>query len=248
MDTNHAPAQALPADVLQRIASYRPSAMDTAQWECAAPSVIELVTACPPANSDDARDLLTSAVAFLVASHPWTGSWDLRFALSAERIVRYQTEWLAADRPVNTLRNHLGRLNRLARSVRGESGARQVRSKDADTSSAAPPYTEGELAAFHEAVGQAPPDIVATLQLSLKLAEQGTVMPDAAEHGLDSDSWDEMRSWLRSRGVPQLNARQLRRTWAYGVVCSSSVLEAVRRGVTRGELESLLPHLHPNAR
>ncbi len=243
MDTTTTTSPALPTDIEQRIADYRPTAIQRIDWDACRSSVTTLVRACPPADPADARDLLTSAVHFLKTMHPASGSWDLPAVLTETNLERFKQRWLQAGDPVHTLRNHLARLNRLARAARGESGARQSRPRTGTRRDGTRIYSQDELAAFHQAAQRAPSDVGERLARLLALAGRGVVIPEELTCDADREAWQDARTWVAEQGLPALDGRKLRRTWALQVASRASLLETVRAGVTRGELEGLLPHL-----
>lgn len=243
MDTTTNPSPALPIDIEQRIADYRPTAIQRTDWDACRSSVTALVRACPPADPADARDLLTSAVHFLKTMHPAVGSWDLPAVLTETNLERFKQQWLQSGASVNTLRNHLARLNRLSRAARGESGARQLRPSQAAGQVGTRVYRPDELAAFRQATERAPSDIGEQLAHVLALADRGVTVPAELTSDADRAAWQCARAWVAEQGLPALDGRKLRRTWAFQIASTSSLLETVRAGVTRRELEGLLPHL-----
>lgn len=244
MDTHTEPEPVpLPTDVAQRIRDYRPRAMTADEWASCSAVVINLVSSAPPADPDDARDLLTSSVALIVWAEPKAGSRDLRLLLKGPWLERFAAEWRREERPDNSLRNHLARLHRLQRTAAGGDGARHIRRTDRTAKKTTPPYGEVECTALLTASGKAPPAIGTTIRKALALADQGIVVPLAYEHGLAEPDWQAARAWIKAHRLPALDALQLRRMWSLRATTGRSLVEALEQGVTRGELDGLRPHL-----
>jgi hypothetical protein len=240
MDT--APPQ-LPAAVQGRIDSYRPTAITPARWQQCGPGIRRLVVAAPASDGEDAANLLTSAVALVAFAAPLAGTWELATIFDGPWLQRFATEWRAAGRPDNTLRNHLARLNRLRRTANGQDGSRRIRRIDREAGASSRPYGEVERRALLAATRSAEPEIAATVRLVLELADRGLVVPDAYRHGLDAGSWKAAQAWVKQHRLPGLVPLELRRMWALGVASSSNLQTALDRGVTRNELDGLRPHL-----
>ncbi|MFA9430011.1 hypothetical protein [Egicoccus sp. AB-alg2] len=244
MDTSHAPAPLpLPTAVSQVLTSYRPRTLTEPQWTARRAEVIELVAAAPPADEADVRALLGSAVALLAWAAPQVADLRLVDVLTGPWVERFAVAWRQEGRSDNSLRNHLAALHRLQRTLAGEDGSRRINRTDRSGPRTAAPYGDIEFSAVRAAAEHAPRHLADAIGTALTLHEQGIVAPDAFDHGLDPAAWSEAKRWMREHRLPPLDATQLRRAWAFTVVQSTSLLEAMRAGLRSDEIDGLRDHL-----
>jgi hypothetical protein len=249
MDTSTTPfplaLDQAPADIRDRLLSYRPASVPADLYRAWAPHLIALAAAYGPASPTEAKVTLTALCQLLGLVSPRLGEPNLRDLLTETNIGELRARLIAAQTNEGTVNNRIGRLNQLLAVTRGlaRTNYKTPRPAEQDPEGRTSAYTVEELAVLHKVAGQAP---IVDLVVSAGLAA-GLVVPHLANavwrgRLMTEHDWEHARRLAKEAGVA-LVATRLRATWREQLLTRAIPLAELRKhhGLTVTDLTHLKP-------